>query len=167
MTAFDTWATPDLVLTLRGREFRSRPPVADRAKEIIALSVVWEHGAGMIDEVPEDVNAVADSVKVPLADLTLGPEVHAELRKIADARTITRMAQYGLLYWAYGEERADAYARLMWATPEPAEETAPKAPRRSPKKSGTGTASASKTRTRASGPAATASRAKSRSKSPE
>lgn len=112
---FESWAAPDLVLTLGERTYSVRPPSVEDAKKVIAAAVRAEVNLGIVKgEIPEAVQRVLT---------TIGPDDHPALgadtyRQLADdgipAATIDRMAYYAVFYWARGKEYADRLAMLMW-----------------------------------------------------
>lgn len=149
---FTDWAVPDLVIPLGGHTYTVRPPSVARAPHVLACAVRAEHTIGLAHgPIPPDMQATLDALDAtPLADVTLGADVHAQM--VADGHpplTIDRVAYYAMLYWARGRAQADAIATLMWSPrdDESQGEQAPKAARRSRSKSGHGTASASPTLT--------------------
>ncbi|WP_061960651.1 DUF7426 family protein [Demequina flava] len=115
---FTDWLTPSLKLPLGGVTYEVAPPDVERAKLILAFVVTAEHRLGLAKgkapaEVVEVVEKYGDK---PLADITLGPKVHAQLRDAGlDPESIRRMAYYGMWYWGRGKERADAIALAMWS----------------------------------------------------
>lgn len=142
---FGAWVAPDLVLTVGGREFRVSPPTVEDAKLILACAVYGEVKLGLVKgEVPAEIAALIDQI---------GPDEHPALREAwpemvaagVPKQTIDRMAYYAVFFWARGREYADMLATILWTprdVPAEAGEAAPKARRRSPRKSGRSTASA-------------------------
>jgi len=116
---FTSWVVPDLKLTLGGVTYEVAPPDVERAKMILALTVREELRLGLSKgDLPEQLktiieNAVSDR---QLGEITLGPDVYE--RMVTDrvaVTTIERMAYYAMLFWARGQERADAIASALWA----------------------------------------------------
>lgn len=136
---FKSWAVPNLVMPLGGRDgvvrdFVVRPPSVDDAAKVLACAIRGEVKLGMVEgPIPDDVQAVLD---------TIGPDEHPSLgeayQEMVDAEvgqiTIDRMIYYSIFYWARGEEYADTLARILWTPRDPAadidaqdaEEPAPK-----------------------------------------
>lgn len=139
---FTDWATGDLVLTVGGREYRSRPPSVDHAKAILALAVQLEVNLGLADgPLPADLQELYQQVASrPVCEVVFGEDVYGQMVEDGlDAKTMRRMGVYGVLYWSRGRENADTLAGLMWRqeAEQEAEEEAPKDP--SPSTSGPST----------------------------
>lgn len=118
---FSEWVVQDLVIPLGGRTYRVPPPSVGRARTILALAVQSEIFLGLVKaEMPKDLqDAVNEVMDAPLGEITLGPDVYAQLIEDGHpAQTIDRMAYYAMHYWARGKARADALATLMWGTPK-------------------------------------------------
>jgi hypothetical protein len=149
-TDFTDWAVGDLVLTLDGREYRSRPPSVEQGKLLIALAVKAEIQLGLVKgDLPDDLAELIEKAgTTPLAETSLGAPTNEAL--VADGvnpETIRRMAVYGIFYWVRGKDRADLLAQAMWRkeAEEAAEAAAPKG--RKASTSGRRTASGSRTST--------------------
>lgn len=151
---FTDWAQGDLVLTIDGKEYRSKPPTVDHAKSLLALAVQAEIHLGLVKgDMPTDLKELVDALgTAPVAEVSLGKETREQL--VADGvspETVSRMGMYGIFYWARGKERADWLADAMWrkeaeeAAEKAAASSAPKGRRSST--SGRSTASASPTPT--------------------
>lgn len=115
---FTAWARPDLVLTIDGREYRSRPPTVGEAPLFLAIAVRIELYVGLVDgEMPANLAELIEQQAndQTVAQVTLRPETVDEL--VADhvpLETINRMGLYAALYWARGEAAADLVAELAW-----------------------------------------------------
>ena len=117
---FASWAVPDLVIPLSGRDgvvrdFVVRPPSVDDMGKLLACAVRGEVNLGMVEgPIPDEVQAVLD---------TIGPHEHPALgdayQEMVDAGihpdTIGRMAYYSVFFWTRGKDYADALALLLWA----------------------------------------------------
>ncbi|MGA6128835.1 MULTISPECIES: DUF7426 family protein [unclassified Microbacterium] len=149
MTAvdFDDWAAPDLVLTIKGNEYRVPPPCTIDAKKILAAAALGEIRLGLVSgEASEEVQRILTAVR-PDDHFALTNRVYEQM--VADRvakTTIDRMAYYAVFYWARGKQYADMVASLMWsgeialeAAAKAADEL-PKAPRSSRPKTGSSTA---------------------------
>lgn len=147
---FTDWAVGDLVLTIGGKEYRSKPPTVGQGKLLLALAVQAEVRLGLVEgDMPADLAELVDAAATtPLSETSLGKETRERL--VSDGvnpETIRRMGIYGIFYWVRGKERADLLAEAMWRKEdeEAAEAEAPKG--RRPSKSGRSTASGSPTKT--------------------
>lgn len=169
---FTAWARPDLVLTLGGREYRSRPPTFGQIDLLMAITVRLELEIGIVQgEMPADLaELIEQNADVPVALISLGKETYDLMRENReDVEAVRRMGLYAVLYWARGEEHADEIAEFLWSREkrEAEEAAAPKDPRGST--TGPSTASASPTSTastRTTGSPRTSSRQR-RKKGPE
>lgn len=144
---FGSWVAPDLVLTLGGREYRVQPPSVEGAKLILACAVRGEVELGLVKgEVPAEVQSLLATIK-PGHHPALGNSWREMAADGVPSQTIDRMAYYAVFYWARGREYADMLATILWTprdVPAGGDVAAPKARRRSPRKSGRSTASASR-----------------------
>jgi hypothetical protein len=148
---FAAWVEPNLDVTLGGRDYSIPPPSVDKAKIIVALTVVSEHNLGLVKGDPDpEVVAIVDAQTDPLAVVTLGRDIYD--RMVADGVTqitIDRVGYYAMHYFARGKAQADWLAAAMWSPDvKDVTDTAPKAQKRS--KSGPSTGLASRTRTASS-----------------
>lgn len=150
VTDFTDWAVGDLVLTLDGREYRSRPPSVEQGKLLIAMAIQLEIQLGLVKgDLPEDLDELIQAAgTTPFAEVSLGVDVRdALLADGVNPETIRRMGTYGIFYWVRGKERADLLAEAMWRK-EAEEAAAADAPKgRKGSTSGRSTASGSRTRT--------------------
>lgn len=115
---FSSWVVPDLVIPLGEARYTVRPPSVDGLKIIVDLAVVAEHRLGVVEgDVPPEVQARVDALgTTPIGEVSLGPDVHAQM--IADGvhpETIRRTAVFAVHYWARGLVRAEYIARALWA----------------------------------------------------
>lgn len=145
---FTSWLTPSLVIPLGGRTYTVPPPSVAAARNILACAVRSELSLGLVTGTLDDelTAVLADLADVPLGDITLTVDVHAQM--VADglpASDIDRAAYYALHFWARGKERADWLAEHLWGDAAGGEGAAPKG--RSRSRSGRRTGSASPTRT--------------------
>jgi hypothetical protein len=128
---FTTWARPDLVLTLPGREYRSRPPTLGEIDLLLAIAVRLELEIGLVQgEMPSDLAALIEqNADTPVAVISLGQETYdAMVAEKVDHEVIRRMGLYAVLYWARGEAKADVIAEFLWGheTQQDEAEAAPK-----------------------------------------
>jgi hypothetical protein len=147
---FTAWARPDLVLTLGGREYRSRPPTFGQVDLLLAITVRLELEIGIVKgEMPADLaELITQHATEPVALLTLGQETYDLMRENReDVEAVRRMGLYAALYWARGEEHADEIAELLWSREKREAEEAAAPKDRKGSTSGPSTASASPTST--------------------
>lgn len=147
---FTTWARPDLVLTLPGHEYRSRPPTLGEIDLLLAIAVRLELEIGLAQgEMPADLAALIEqNAETPVAVISLGQETYdAMVAEKVDHEVIRRMGLYAVLYWARGEAKADVIAEFLWGheAKQGEGEAGPKDPKGST--SGPSTASESPTST--------------------
>lgn len=112
---FGAWAIPQLRLELGGKTYMVDPPSVAAGGKLLAAAAKGEAVLRGNGEVPEEVQAVLDSIE-PGEHPALGATVYAQL--VADGvtqATIDRMSYYATFYWARGEDYADAIAKLLWA----------------------------------------------------
>lgn len=148
---FGAWETPGLDLVIGGATYTVAPPSVERMGKLLAIAVLGEVNLNIVEgPLPDEVRAVVDALDKH-EHPALG-DVHAQLVAAGvDQRTIDRAAFYSVYYWTHGQQYADAMAKVLrWAdngdTPPGEEPPAPKAPARSPRKSGRSTASASRSK---------------------
>lgn len=132
---FTEWVVPDLELELGGVTYTVTPPSTEQATQILACVVRAEHNLALVPEqLSPEIQAVLKAIeKRPLADITLGEDVHAQMvENGVHPGTINRMAYYAMFYWSRGEERADAVAEWLWSPKKDDEagESPGEAPRR-------------------------------------
>lgn len=105
-----------LELPLNGTTYMVPPPTKERGLTLasfIALGLNNAHGADTDDDTLDLVKGAANE---SLADLSLTPDVHAQM--VADsvpAMHIDQAAIYALYYWTLGEEQADLTFQLLYA----------------------------------------------------
>lgn len=118
---FESWALPDLELTLGGRTYVVPPPSTEAAGQILAAAVRAEVKLGLVEgPVPPEVQAVLDTIGD--AHPALGEKVWQQLiddNVLPPVRD--RLAYYAVFYWAKGKEFADWIAATLWG-PEAAAE---------------------------------------------
>lgn len=110
---FASWAVPDLIIPLGGRDFVVRPPSVDDMGKLLACAVRGEVGLGIVNgPIPPEVQEVLDSIKGE------HPALGTTYQEMLDAgihpTTIDRMAYYSVFYWTRGKEYADRIAVLLW-----------------------------------------------------
>lgn len=111
---FASWAVPDLVIPLGGREYTVRPPSVATMGKLLACAVRGEVNLGIVDgEIPDEIQDILD---------TIGQDEHPALgdayKQMVDdglhPLTIDRMAYYAVFFWARGKDYADSLATLLW-----------------------------------------------------
>lgn len=144
---FDEWGAPELVLTLKGVEYKVPPPCTIDARKILAAAALGEFRAGLVPGPVSDEHLEILQAISPGDHFALTQPVVAQMEADKVPRTtIDRMAYYAVFYWARGREYADTMAAFMWGAEialEAAEKAAadlPKAPRSSRRQSGPSTA---------------------------
>ncbi len=112
---FDSWARPDLDLTLGGRTFPVRPPSVETGKLLLALAVRGELNLGIVrGEMPDELQELIDAIE-PGEHPALGATYDQLQAAGVDQVTIDRMAYYAVFYWAKGKEYADWIAELLFS----------------------------------------------------
>lgn len=111
---FKSWAEPDLVIPLGGRDFIVRPPSVGNMGKLLACAVRGEVKLGLAEgPIPDEVQQVLDTIEPdehPALGDTYQEMVDAGLHPV----TIDRFAYYAVFYWARGEEYADSLARVLF-----------------------------------------------------
>lgn len=120
---FASWAVPDLVIPLGGRDYTVRPPSVDDAGKLLACAVRGEVNLGIAEgPIPDEVQAILDTI-TPNEHPALGDVYQQMVNDGVNPTTIDRFAYYAVFYWARGQEYADTLAALLWTPREGVDES--------------------------------------------
>lgn len=115
---FASWAVPDLVIPLGGRDFVVRPPSVGNIGKLLACAIRGEVNLGIVEgEIPDEVQEILDTI-TPDEHPALGDTYQEMVDEGVHPTTIDRMAYYAVFYWARGKDYADSLAALMWTPRE-------------------------------------------------
>lgn len=115
---FESWAVPQLKLTLGERTYSVRPPSVADAGKLLASALRAEVNLGIsAGPLPDEVLNVLATIK-PGEHPALGDVFQQLIDDGIHQATIDRMAYYAVFYWARGKGYADSIAAILWAPRE-------------------------------------------------
>lgn len=118
---FASWAVPDLVIPLGGRDFTVQPPSVEDMGKLLACAVRGEVNLHIVEgPIPDDVQEILDTIGAD-EHPALGDTYQEMVTAGVHPTTIDRMAYYAVFYWARGKDYADSLAALLW-TPRDADD---------------------------------------------